>query len=155
MGWAYYEVSGGADFQPAETDTLIAQSQVAPEAEIVTRAQDTTLLTVSASAVAPVTAAPLAPAPQADIIQAVAVETTPVEDPAPVAVEVVDIREVGSSRVNMRSGPGTNFDVIVTLNSGTALEVIEVDESGWANVATVDRGIEGWMAERLLTAPDA
>ena len=44
-----------------------------------------------------------------------------------------------------------NYDVITTLNGGTEIEVLSVSENGWANIITVDRGIEGWMAERLLT----
>ncbi|WP_144055687.1 SH3 domain-containing protein [Octadecabacter antarcticus] len=53
-------------------------------------------------------------------------------------------------------GPGTGFDVIAKLDGGTKLEVINVDADGWdadgwAHVSTVDRGIEGWIAERLLT----
>lgn len=157
MGWAYYELSGGAEFEAIERD-VAAVEQPAPE--IVTRAANPTLLAVSTSNVTP--AAPIV-APQADIEQAVAeavaldsVEAAPevIAVVAPVAEPVLDIRSVKGSRVNMRMGPGTNFDVITTLDGGTELEVLEVNADGWANVATADRGIEGWMAERLLTAPE-
>jgi len=53
----------------------------------------------------------------------------------------------------MRMGPSTDFEVITTLDGGTKLEVLSVDADGWANVST-ERGIEGWMAERLLTEPE-
>lgn len=159
MGWAYYEVSGGADFAPEQPEVAVAEAETQAEPDIVTRAATPTLLSVSTSN--------LAPAPEAEeaVVVPVVAQATPaepeiVEDqvalaPAPVAEAPVDIREVASSRVNMRAGPGTNFDVIITLDGGTELEVLEVDGSGWANVATLDRGIEGWMAERLLTSPDA
>ncbi len=77
-----------------------------------------------------------------------------VEVLTPVVEPQLDIRQVAGSRVNMRMGPGTGFDVITTLESGTKLEVLEVNADGWANVSTVDRGLEGWMAERLLTDTD-
>ncbi|WP_296417889.1 SH3 domain-containing protein [Pseudooctadecabacter sp.] len=159
MGWAYYEVSGGADFAPEQPEVAVAEAETQAEPDIVTRAATPTLLSVSTSN--------LAPAPEAEeaVVVPVVAQATPaepeiVEDQvalasAPVAEAPVDIREVASSRVNMRAGPGTNFDVIITLDGGTELEVLEVDDSGWANVATLDRGIEGWMAERLLTSPDA
>ena len=40
------------------------------------------------------------------------------------------------------------------LNLGTKLEILSVDADGRTNVSTVDPGIKGWMAERLLTAPE-
>ncbi|SLN28978.1 SH3 domain-containing protein [Pseudooctadecabacter jejudonensis] len=166
MGWAYYEVSGGADFQPVERDVIVAEAAVEAAPEVTRAAPE--LLSVSTSNITSVeapeaqviTASVQEPAPvtRAEPVVEIAAAPTPAPEPAPeqTPVDVVtDIREVAGNRVNMRSGPGTNFDVIVTLNGGTALEVIEIDESGWANVATLDRGVEGWMAERLLTDPDA
>lgn len=163
MGWGYYEMSGGADFVPQERVVAsVEEPAVTPveTPEIVARAANApTLLAVSASNVA--TPAPeitetaevaVAPLPQADQVEEPAV--TEVVAIAPAVEEKLDIRAVGSSRVNMRMGPGTNFDVITTLDSGTKLEILEVNPDGWANVSTVDRGIEGWMAERLLTAPE-
>jgi len=65
--------------------------------------------------------------------------------------ETIDLREVAGKRVNMRSGPGTNFDVLDTLNRGTQAEVIEVNADGWARIRITDSDQIGWMAERLLT----
>ncbi|MGR3486169.1 MAG: SH3 domain-containing protein [Paracoccaceae bacterium] len=63
----------------------------------------------------------------------------------------VRMRSVAGSRVNMRDGPGTDFGVLDTLVQGTDVEVIEVNDSGWARLRVMDTGLEGWMAERLLT----
>ena len=63
----------------------------------------------------------------------------------------LDLRRVAGSRVNMRDGPGTGFGVIVTLEGGTEVEVLELSDNGWARLRTVSTGQEGWMAERLLT----
>ncbi len=151
MGWGYYEMSGGADFVPVERVTAEVEAE-APE--IVARADTTTLLSVSSSNIIaqPNTADVAVETAVADAVALDEVEI--VEAVAPVVEPVLDIRRVGGSRVNMRMGPGTDFDVITTLNSGTELEVLSVNADGWANVSTVDRGIEGWMAERLLKDAD-
>jgi uncharacterized protein YgiM (DUF1202 family) len=153
MGWVYYEMSGGADFVPAERQVAVVELE-APE--IVTRADTTTLLSVSSSNTV---AQP--EVSDEEILRAVAqaVALDAVEPDVIAVVEAVvepelDIREVAGSRVNLRMGPGTGFDVITTLDGGTKIEVLTVDEDGWANVSTVDRGMEGWMAERLLSDPE-
>lgn len=64
-----------------------------------------------------------------------------------------DLREVAGSRVNMRSGPGTGYDVLTSLTQGTEVEVIESDGAGWVKLRAVDEDIVGWMAEYLLTEP--
>lgn len=56
---------------------------------------------------------------------------------------------VSGSRVNMRSGPGTDFGVVVTLPEGTEAELIEARD-GWANIRVTQSGQTGWMAARLL-----
>jgi uncharacterized protein YgiM (DUF1202 family) len=154
MGWGYYEMSGGADFEP-EQRVLAAATSAEPE--IVTRAETTTLLSVSSSNVTP-----QPEMSDAEITQAVAaavaldtMEAAPevVEIAAPVVEPKLDIRAVAGSRVNMRMGPSTDYDVITTLEGGTKFEVLSVNADGWANVST-ERGIEGWMAKRLLTDPE-
>ena len=62
-----------------------------------------------------------------------------------------DLRQVAGTRVNMRSGPGTEFGVVTTLSRGADVEVFEVNASGWARLRNVATGQEGWMAERLLS----
>ncbi|KPP90541.1 MAG: Bacterial SH3 domain [Rhodobacteraceae bacterium HLUCCA08] len=187
MGWAYYEMSGGADFTP-ETRAPGAET---PAPDMVARADTTTLLSVSPSdspsAAARVTPVALqvdpAPVPEAAIARPAAVDAAPGEArvtlDAPAEAEVtevitefvslsepqtfygsttgaasdnaLDLRRVAGSRVNMRDGPGTGFGVIVTLEGGTEVEVLELSDNGWARLRTVSTGQEGWMAERLLT----
>lgn len=147
LGWGYYEMSGGADFEPVQPDMASIDVK---ESEIVARADTTTLVSMSTSNTA------VQPQGSDDTVTlAVAALDAVEDDPVKIVVAAVepklDIREVAGSRVNMRMGPGTGFDVITTLEVGTKLEVLAVDADGWANVSTVDRGIEGWMAERLLT----
>jgi len=158
MGWGYYEMSGGDTFVPEQAPVLAA-AETAPAENFndvaVTRASTPTLLAISTSNVST-----SLPAAEAEVIQAAAIvpldtadEASIVEIVAPIVEAPLDIRQVAGSRVNMRMGPSTSFDVITTLNGGADLEVLEVNTEGWARVSTVDRGIEGWMAERLLTEP--
>ena len=59
---------------------------------------------------------------------------------------------VAGPRVNMRSGPSTDYDIVVTLPQGTELSVLG-RANDWARLELVETGQVGWMAERLLTAP--
>ena len=154
MGWGYYEMSGGGDFVPEQR--VIADARIV-EPEIVTRANTTaTLMAISASNIIPETVAP--ETTDTDVMQAIAqaveLDTVEiVEVTTPVIEGKLDIREVSGSRVNMRLGPGIGFDVIITLDVGEKLEVLDVNIDGWANVST-ERGLIGWMAKRLLTEPE-
>jgi uncharacterized protein YraI len=61
------------------------------------------------------------------------------------------MRQVSGRRVNMRSGPGTNYGVLDTLTRGTQTEVIEVNANGWARIRVTTTDQVGWMSSRLLT----
>lgn len=49
---------------------------------------------------------------------------------------------------NVRSGPGTNFEVEGTLDNGTFVEILE-SKNGWVKIRN-DSAIEGWVAENLI-----
>jgi hypothetical protein len=54
---------------------------------------------------------------------------------------------------NLRSGPGTTFDVIDALNAGELLQIVGRDVSGgWLLVRTLT-GQEGWVAVTQLAPP--
>ena len=178
MGWAYYEISGGSDFVPqqaptvAEADTTANENQIAransPEILIAPAPSVSTLEPIEAPvevqveqvAEAEPTPIPTEPTPAQAELEPVTerVAFTAESTPAPVedttfTAPPLDIRQVAGSRVNMRVGPSTDFDVIITLDDGTEMEVLEVNADGWANVIIVDSGVEGWMVERLLRDP--
>ena len=55
-----------------------------------------------------------------------------------------------SLEIQMRTGKGTQFRILRMLPSGTALEVLEVDqEDGYSRVRTPS-GVEGWVLSRFL-----
>jgi SH3 domain protein len=52
--------------------------------------------------------------------------------------------------IQMRTGKGTQFRILRMLPSGTALEILEVDqENGYSRVRT-SSGVEGWVLSRFL-----
>ena len=52
--------------------------------------------------------------------------------------------------ITMRSGKGTNFGITRMLRSGTAVQVLAVDDkSGYTQVRTKS-GKEGWVLSRFL-----
>lgn len=157
LGLAFFEFSGGTDFVP-EQRIVVAKTEIANQTPVI----QTTNVQVTRSNAASLTA--LNPA-----VTTVSLDTTPIAEPAAVevaapiiveepVVEIIettanplDIRAVGGSRVNMRQGPGTTFDVLDTLDAGTQTEVLEVNSDGWARIQVLNTGQVGWMAERLLT----
>lgn len=146
LGFGFYQLSGGADFEPEvralETAVISTKSiEIVPFDEpVVSRAP------------VEVAAAPLAetetPVIEPEVVQA-SLEVAPTV--AEVAVEL-DLREVSGKRVNMRAGPSTNDAVLDTLVRGTQIEVLDANADGWARLRVLDTDQIGWMAERFLAA---
>lgn len=63
-----------------------------------------------------------------------------------------DIRSVKGDLVNMRSGPGTDYNVVDQLPRATKVEVLGSDGGGWVELRRIDTGDTGWIAEFLLTS---
>lgn len=76
-------------------------------------------------------------------------EAVVVDNTAPVTA--ADIRAVTGNRVNMRGGPGTNFDVVGKLTRGQEVEILSDPGTGWVKLRPMDGGSVGWMADFLLT----
>lgn len=184
LAGAFWVLSGGGDFVPEkrpEPPVEVAQvteepapaepeAQPAPQPDAQSPSSSTSgglrlarassapiRMNAAPSSVAPIelnpaqdAAAPieLNPAPDA---------TTPTElNPLPDASSSGDIRVVEATRVNMRSGPSTDYRVLDTLTQGTRIELLDIDDLGpepWANLRVIDTGLEGWMALRFLSTP--
>jgi len=205
LGWAFYEMSGGADFQPASAQMAANADQMpAHENEITTKtpSNDTvkTAEVIPAVATAPVDTTPpgFESTAQADDAKRVSVTLTTALNGAdtgaatdvsyvPVAQNIAvngantpaiipslivpndsgaaivdasagtnlsseaDIRSVSGNRVNVRGGPGTEFQVVTKLGRGDSVEIIQDNGDGWVKMRPVDGGPEGWMADFLLS----
>jgi hypothetical protein len=67
------------------------------------------------------------------------------------AAAASDVRTVKGSLVNMRSGPGTDYDVVDQLVQSTQVEILTDSGNGWVELRPLDGGPTGWIAEFLLT----
>jgi uncharacterized protein YgiM (DUF1202 family) len=62
----------------------------------------------------------------------------------------VPIATVDSAGLNMRSGPGRDYDALDAYERGTRMQVVARDEAGeWLKVTAPD-GKTGWMSSRFL-----
>jgi len=52
--------------------------------------------------------------------------------------------------ITMRTGQGVKFGIRRMLSSGTKLDVVETDPTGYSKVRT-NKGVEGWVLTRLLS----
>ena len=157
LGWTFYEMSGGADFEPeqrAETVAEPVEEVVIAEAPVDAVDQEAEEITVTRASATDLVVVPGATEAEPDPLVAAAVSaatTAPEVVAEPEPQIITDLREVAGEWVNMRSGPSTNYAVLDTLPLGTQAEVIELSQNGWARIRIIETDQIGWMAERLLT----
>lgn len=173
LGWAFYEASGGAAFEPSDVvpSPTLAEAPPVPAAwppEPSDVAAPATAWTSGAVAAAPardgwaegarLVSAPAGRAAAEVVARAAPFDANPLAAPPPGSLDGVfsdlnpaaragDVRFVRGSRVNMRAGPGTGHGVVGVLERGEAAEVIGRD-GGWLLIRA--RGVEGWMARSML-----
>lgn len=81
-------------------------------------------------------------------------ETSPTETPEPTPTEVVVPTSYQvPTNANLRSGPGTNYALVTTLQAGESVRLLaRTEDSGWFQVAT-EKGDEAWIAAFLIELP--
>ncbi|MEP2028290.1 MAG: SH3 domain-containing protein [Paracoccaceae bacterium] len=78
-------------------------------------------------------------------------ETVPETAPAPPSQDLAqETRFVTATRVNVRSGPGTDHSVVSSLTSGAEVQVLNDPGDGWVKMRHNDSETVGWMAASLL-----
>lgn len=144
----FWVASGGSSFEPQQ----ITRAQPEPVAPPVVLAAAPDPGPEPEPEPQPEPAPQPQPDPVADALAQSLAAPTPAPDPepAPVATPTTDIRYVDATRVNMRSGPSTDFRVVDTLSRGTQVQVLDRDQ-GWARLRVSSTQLEGWMAERFLS----
>lgn len=179
IAWAFYEMSGGPDFEPAipsaeaETATKdpIQVSTKSEEPAVIEQAATPAVTRVSFSqpnfdlrtpsedelaALDPAVLASFGGGPTSG--QEIPKETAAsgaVQVPVDGAAEVsTDFRQVTGNRVNMRNGPGTNYSIVSRLARGDKVEVLSDPGNGWLKLRVSETGRIGWMADFLLTSAD-
>ncbi|MEM6477506.1 MAG: SH3 domain-containing protein [Pseudomonadota bacterium] len=164
VGWGLFELSGGTDFVAPEPEAKPLQA-------LLEEVQNADTPVVAQAANAPAQARVLSPGRDANADASAAVtlasfgrtqgslatvlgEAAKIAEPEQVAatpLASVDLRIVNGSRVNMRTGPGTNYQVLSQLLRGEEAEVLSSNDAGWVKIRALSTGRVGWMAERLLT----
>ena len=202
LGVAFYQLSGGADYQPREgsrqhaalnqsqlQSPTLAAPQVNDKPVIVQRNPQRQVQTAGSGNARVVLASARAKADSTDkrirltlnsgaraatgespdlatvtvdpekIARLVAAATTEARAPAkPKAEPTADrnpgqeIRRVKPARVNMRAGPGTDYDVLDKLTQGTEVAILFDNGDGWVELRVLDSGQQGWIADYLLVA---
>ncbi len=179
LGWAFFELSGGTEFEPRVRPD-VAQAEVR---EVVPVGLETDAPQVSRAASARDGLEADLPEPQSPALQnpaeigvkLAALDTAVTRGDAdagtrtdavtlrmPYSVVTAgepeveerqpDIRSVTGNRVNMRNGPGTNYSVIDRLTRGTEVEVLQEPGNQWVKLRVLDTNRVGWMADWLITA---
>ncbi len=173
---AFYQLSGGSDYAPRdgslqaeaqkqrETRVAEARTVATPVAStknraeageaVVTRAS-LDLNTIATSAPAKAEVAEL---PKVQPIARVRLLTNAVAAPVTVrarpqmAPKAKDVPTILKSRVNMRMGPGTFFNVLTKVDQGMEVEVLQEPGNGWMKLRIVETGKLGWMSASLVSA---
>jgi len=95
----------------------------------------------------PITIEPVAQAPVAEVV-ATAVQEQPAQEPNN---GVGEVWTVTGSRVNLRSGASTSFEVVGQTRRGDSAEVIDLLDNGWAHVYIIDLGVEAYMSADFIS----
>lgn len=175
LGWAFYELSGGSEFEapevasvttleqfdvadlPAEEPSAI-RARVTPQPDIAITDQPAT--GVDARENADENANEDAVAQAADTAVETAVTEVSLNVPGSTELGAPqetnandpvngDLRRITGNRVNMRSGPGTNYPVVTQLRRDQVVELLQDPGSGWVKLRAEDGGSVGWMAKRF------
>lgn len=78
--------------------------------------------------------------------------STPAAQPVRAELEAAaDIREVTATRVNVRTGPSTDFDVLTRVTQGQQVEVLNDNGDGWLRLRILPDDRVGWIAARLIS----
>ena len=158
---AFYQLSGGTEFEPAERNVVEAQGPFAAAAntqmfgaddgtneDLIVRVGYT--VTPAAPALPTATGGDDAVIQNASLSTAGLATTVTPELNLELLEDSMDIRLVSGDWVNMRSGPGTTYEVLNTLPYGTMTELVSTD-GNWAQIRLTETGELGWMSMNLLT----
>ncbi|THH35024.1 SH3 domain-containing protein [Aliishimia ponticola] len=177
LGWAFYEMSGGAEFEPrsarmgADAPVALMAAHRGGDGQAVPLQESVEVTRVSLNLTSvddvmsgktrkakPTPVEAIAAAAEAKdelprIVIPSLVEKTRAASAATItaAAQSADIRNITGNRVNVRGGPGTDFGVVTKMVRGDEVEVLEDNGSGWIRMRSIDTGSVGWVADFLLS----
>lgn len=167
MAMAFYELSGGAEFEPGNNSLVIFAEpkpvqDKAPETPAIVARGDTGVVALTDIAPARALIEPVA-TNAVESLTPVSLETDVTLDPtqqtevavvqvAPATDPTPDLRFVDGDRVNVRGGPGTSYAVVGKLVRNDMVEILADEGNGWLHLRDTATGNEGWIADWLVTA---
>lgn len=148
--------------------TRTAEEQAAAATEVVRQQQEATAEAVraqeeaTAQVIALATSAEatrVAPPPSATPDSAATISAAQSATPEPTATSSVPIVTVQNAQLNARSGPGTDYPVLVTLKQGDTMPALGISaDRNWVQVVLPD-GQKGWVSSGeqfvAVSLPDA
>lgn len=178
LGFAFYEMSGGAEFEPASARVADAEPEVEEAVQIAQAAPTTGASMITSASITKIDSSPSvtrAALNLADVSEATGQATQQIAAAAVAKVidsadtpQIIlpsliattdtrptgdgDVRVVSGNRVNVRGGPSTNYGVVSKLTRGDEVRILEDNGQGWVRMQPVDGGEAGWMADFLLTS---
>lgn len=127
----------------AADSTQAAQLTLAAASALETPVVETPVVS---EAVAPLVTRP-AVQESPETVEVATAEPQPVATPDPAPALYV----VTGSRVNVRSGPGTNHGIISSVRRGDEVEILSPDGQSWAEIRITTSGKTGFMARRFIS----
>jgi hypothetical protein len=178
LAFAFYELSGGSDFQPASARLAEQAPEVQEDVVVAAPTPEATETTevVSTAAITKIDSTPSVTrvslnltnvteaAEQAETATIIDSTETPqiilpslIAPDQPTTTDIAaipdgDIRTVSGNRVNVRGGPSTDYGIVSKLTRGETVKILEDNGDGWVRMQPVDGGEAGWMADFLLTS---
>ncbi len=134
---------------------MLANQAPQPEPVVAEPAQPERVVFIPAQTVMePTEVTAPAPQPQAAPEPQVELVAAPVPEPLPEPEMTEGALFVATTGANVRSGPGKAYGVLDSLAAGEQVLVVADDNptDGWARIRLEGDGIDGYVAERLLTA---
>ena len=60
------------------------------------------------------------------------------------------VRQVTGNRVNLRNGPGTEYNVLSKLTRGEQVAILQDPGNGWLKLRVLETNRVGWLAASLV-----
>lgn len=145
----------------AVLDAMLENAQLTVAEEEAEEEITLTLATTSASAASIIEAE--ANRPKAELLEIELPETLTGDQNAieaalttalqPASFDPDQIRWVKDNIIDLRTGPGLNYDRVAQVTKGTEVAVLSNPGNGWLNVQVIENNQSGWVAEWLLVDP--
>lgn len=118
---------------------------------ITTEAAPSGSISSSPASSAPASSAPASSAPVSSSASSSASSSTPITPKPDSSGSSGTQKTTATTTANLklRTGPGTNYEMILILSNGTELTVTDNSDPGWAKVRTAS-GKEGWCSKEYL-----